>query len=172
MNPKPKPLKADRPRKKKTSKPYRAILEKQVEAVLKEIIFWRDSQVCVMGEIDGGRCGNGLMWNHVIAQGMSSWMKLEIGNVYVGCGSHNLLDKMGDKTIAAWLSSTFGAGALGALQAEMMAHHKQRRNVVELECLLAHYDYLFQNRFYVNPELPDLIKAGYYGSIIQGVWKG
>ena len=94
---KPKPEKQKKTKRVPVEK-RRKRLEKQIEDIIKLIIFWRDGQVCVMGKIDGGRCGNGLMWSHVIAQKQSSWLRIDLGNVVCGCGNHNLLDFHGDKT--------------------------------------------------------------------------
>lgn len=168
MNPNPKPTKADRPKKKRATKPHRAIVEKQVEEIVKLIIAWRDNQQCVMQNIDGGRCGNGLMWNHYIAQKQSNWLRLELGNVFFGCGNHNLLDFRGDKTFSIWFIKTFGVKAAEALQAEKAAHSGgKRRTVGELEDLLKQYDELYQNRYYCDSTFEGLIQGGYYGTIIR-----
>ena len=165
---KPKPIKGDRPRKPKRSKSNRAILEKQIEDILKLIIFWRDNQICVMQNIDGARCGNGLMWNHFIAQKQSNWLRLELGNVFVGCGNHNLLDFRGDKTLSIWFMKTFGVQAAEAMNAEARAHSGgKKRTMPELEDLLAHYDELYQNRFYIDSTQAGLIAGGYFGDIIK-----
>lgn len=163
---KPKPKKQAKVKRVPIEK-QRKILEKQIENVLKMIIAWRDGQVCVMGQIDGARCGNGLMWNHFIAQGQSHWMRLDLGNVYWGCGSHNLLDKYGDPILGMWVQSMFGLPAVIALRNEAKTHVKQKRTFDELTILLSHYDELYQNRFYVNLDLQSLIKAGYYGEIVR-----
>lgn len=168
----PKPEKQKRkPRPAKLPTRYE-ILEQQVEDTIKLIICWRDSQECVMKDIDGGRCGNGLMWNHYIAQKQSHWMKYDLGNAYWGCGNHNLLDKNGDPTLKIWVQKTFGTSVVLALQAEARAHsgNKLQRTEQDLEALRAHYDQLYQDRFFVGTDIPSRIKAGYYGKIIKGAW--
>lgn len=177
---KPKPTKASRkkmvkvpilppkPKKVPVAK-RRKILCKQLEAIVKEIIFWRDAQVCVQAATDGHRCGNGLMWGHYIAQKQSAWLRYELGNVFVQCGNHNQLDFRGDKSYALWFMTTFGPAAAQAMENERDAHRDgKQRSVVELEELLAHYDNLFQNRFFVSADIPSLIEAGFYGEIIKG----
>ena len=166
ITPCPKPTKEKKPKRVPIEK-QRKKLEKQIEAMVKQIIFWRDGQVCVMGKIDGGRCGNGLMWNHFIAQKQSSYLRLDLGNVFVGCGSHNMLDFRGDKTLAIWFMRTFGTVAAEAMQAAAREHSGKKRTLDELETLLAHYDELYQNRYTVDLALSALIRAGYYGSIIK-----
>jgi hypothetical protein len=160
LPPKPKKVPVAKQRKK---------LCKQLEAIVKEIIFWRDSQVCVQAATDGHRCGNGLMWGHYIAQKQSAWLRYELGNVFVQCGSHNQLDYRGDKSYSTWFMETFGVAAAKALEAERDTHRDgKQRSVIELEELLAKYDNLFQNRFYVNADIPSLIEAGFYGELIKG----
>jgi len=166
MPAKPKPTKEKRP-KRKLSKSNRSLLEKQIEATLKLIIFWRDNQQCVMQNIDGARCGNGLMWNHFIAQKQSSWLRLELGNVFCGCGNHNLLDFRGDKTLSIWFMKTFGVDAAEAMNKEARTNSGKKRTIPELEALLAHYDDLYQNRFYIDSTQQGLIDAGYFGAIIK-----
>ena len=143
-------------------------LEKQIEDIIKLIIFWRDGQVCVMGKIDGGRCGNGLMWSQVIAQKQSSWLRIDLGNVVCGCGNHNLLDFHGDKTLTLWFVSTFGVPALQALQSASRENSGKKRTEAELETLLAHLDDLYQNRFTADLTIGGLVMGGYYGEIIKG----
>jgi len=165
--PKPKPTKKAKV-KKKASKPRAKILEKQIEEIAKLIIFWRDGQDCVMKQMDGGRCGNGLMWNHFIAQKQSNWLRLDLGNVFCGCGNHNFLDFRGDKTLSIWFMKTFGTYTAEAMNKEKIAHSGgKKRTVAELEELLAHYDELYQNRYTVDLSLSSLIRAGYYGEIIR-----
>jgi len=164
--PKPKPTK-QKHKKRRLGKSPRAVLEKQIEDILKLIIFWRDNQQCVMSAIDGARCGNGLMWNHYIAQKQSKWLRLELGNVFCGCGNHNLLDFRGDKTFSIWFIKTFGVAAAEAMNAEKAEHTGKKQTINELESLLAEYDNLYQNRFYCDSTFDGLVRAGYYGEIIK-----
>jgi hypothetical protein len=168
IHPCPKPPKQGKPRKAKMPTRFE-ILEQQVEDTMKLIICWRDEQQCVMRDIDGIRCGNGLMWNHYISQGQSHWMKYDLGNAYWGCGNHNLLDKEGDPTLGIWVQSTFGNAAVLALQAEARVHsgNKLQRTEQDLEELLADYEALYQRRYYVDTDIPSRIAAGYYGNLIK-----
>lgn len=163
---KPKPVKQAKVKRVPIAK-RRKILEKQIEAIVKMIIAWRDGQVCVMGSIDGSRCGNGLMWNHYIAQGQSSWMRHDIGNVFWGCGNHNQLDKYGDPILGIWVQKTFGSVTVIALRDEAKAHVGKKRTEYELEELLAHYDDLYQNRYTAELTLEGLVRGGYYGEIVK-----
>ena len=142
-------------------------LEKQIEEVVKLIIFWRDGQQCVMSKMDGGRCGNGLMWNHFIAQKQSHYLRLDLGNVFCGCGNHNMLDFHGDKTLSIWFMMTFGVQAAAAMAVQAKEHAGHKWEGYELEDMLIHYDELYQNRYTVDLDLPSLIEAGYYGEIIR-----
>ena len=120
--------------------------------------------------MDGWRCGNGLMWGHYIAQGQSSWLKYDLGNVFVQCGNHNGLDHNGDKSYAVWFVSTFGVEVARAMDAERDAHREKsgakQRTIQELEELLAHYDALYETR-YGSYEFGEMIGLGYYGEIIK-----
>ncbi len=167
---KPKPSKEKKVKRVPAEK-RRKILEKQIEDMVKMIISWRDGQVCVMGEMDGVRCGNGLMWNHFIAQGQSNWMRLDLGNVFWGCGSHNGLDKWGDPILGIWVQETFGAKAVLALREEAKRHaNGKKRTEYELEEMLAGYDQLYQNRYTADLDLASLVVGGFYGQVIKKAW--
>lgn len=136
------------------------------------IMFWRDGNTCVMGSMDGSRCGNGLMWNHFIAQKQSSWLRLDIGNFFCGCGSHNMLDFRGDKVLAIWYMRTFGVDCAEKLQLEASLNKGKKRTIHELEAMLQKYDELYQNRYFVDSgNLNELVERGYYGEIIQRVFR-
>src|SRR5689334_15222180 len=90
---KPKPTRENRPKKTKISKPRRKVLEAQLKDLCIMLITWRDGQECVMK--GRGKCGNGLMWNHLVAQGKSPWLVYELGNIHLGCGVHNMEDFYG-----------------------------------------------------------------------------
>jgi len=166
ITPKPKPAKEKKVKRVPIEKQRRK-LEKQIEAIVKLIIFWRDGQQCVMSKIDGGRCGNGLMWNHFISQKQSGFLRLDLGNVFCGCGNHNLLDFRGDKTLAIWFMRTFGTTAAEAMQSAARDMRGKKRTLEELENLLAHYDDLYQNRYTTDLSISALIRNGYYGEIIK-----
>lgn len=172
---KPKPVrqKSGTSRKSGKVKSRRKILEQQLEAMVKQIIFWRDGQECVQHGLDGARCGNGLMWGHYVAQKQSHWLKYDLGNVFVQCGNHNLLDHNGDKSYSVWFANTFGQEAANATVMCGIEHRGIKRTIAELEEMLAHYDHLFENRFYADENgnlLNELVKAGYYGYIIKAAW--
>lgn len=157
LPPKPKKVPVAKQRKK---------LEKQVEAIVKMIIAWRDGQECVMR--GRGKCGGGLMWNHLVAQGKSPWLRYDLGNVHWGCGTHNMEDHHGSTVFPAWFISTFGPDAFEALDKERQEHIGRKPGVVELTEMLAKYDQLYQDRFYVSADIPSLVAAGYYGEIVRG----
>lgn len=163
---KPKPTKEKKVKRVPVAR-QRKRLEKQIEELVKLIIFWRDGQQCVMSKMDGGRCGNGLMWNHFIAQKQSHYLRLDLGNVFVGCGNHNMLDFHGDKTLSIWFMATFGVDTAARMAEQSKEHAGHKWELCELEALLAHYDELYQNRYTVDIELEPLIMAGYYGEIIK-----
>jgi len=161
----PKPVRERKPRKAKVM-PRRKQLEQQLKAMVIAIIFWRDGQECVQKATDGAKCGNGLAWGHYQSQGQSAWLRYDLGNVFVQCGNHNLLDKNGDKSYATWFVSTFGQAAAEAVQAEARAHSGgKQRTIQELEELLEWYDHLYQSRFCASETIEGRIKEGYYGEL-------
>jgi len=165
---KPKPTKADRPKKTPRPKNRRKILESQLEDICKAIVFWRDGAECVERFIDGNRCGGGIQWGHYIPRQQSGWLKYEIGNTFCQCRNHNNLHDKGSQTMAAWFGGVFGVNAQMKMEVERDAHRgKSQRTIQELEELLAYYDELYQNRFYVHLNLNTLMNAGYYGKIYK-----
>jgi hypothetical protein len=138
---------------------------KQLEALVKMIIAWRDGQECVMK--GRGKCGNGMMWNHLIAQGKSPWLRYDLGNVHWGCGVHNFEDKYGSSVFPAWFISVFGAASFDALDFDRETHVGKLHSVDELEDMVKHYEDLYQNRYTVNLDTASLVKAGYYGNIVK-----
>jgi hypothetical protein len=170
VRPKPKPEKTSVKRRNK-SQNRRKILEKQIEEMVKLIVCWRDGATCVMNGFGG--CGNGLMWNHFIAQGQSHWLKFDLGNVHWGCGNHNLLDYRGSKVFAIWFSETFGHQAMFAMEIERQSHTgaNGKRSIPELEAMLERYDELYQNRYmHGSDDLHEEVKGGYYGDVIRTAW--
>jgi hypothetical protein len=168
LHPKPKPEK--RVKKKRTfSKPRRKVLEGQLEAICKLIVFWRDGAVCVERGIDGVRCGGGLQWGHYIPRKQSSWLKYHLGNTFAQCRNHNNLHDKGSQTMAAWFGKTFGAKAQLALENERNFARSQnlKHTIPQLETMLAHYDELYQNRYFVELDTESQIEAGYYGEVIK-----
>ena len=168
---KPKPTREAKTKRVPIEK-QRKRLEKQIEEIGKLIMYWRDGQQCVMSQIDGARCGNGLMWNHFIGQKQSHYLRLDLGNFFCGCGNHNMLDFHGDKTLSIWFMQTFGVQTAAALNKQKLEHAGHKWQIHELESLLAHYDDLYENRFTVNLDLQSLIKAGYYGETVRQAFDG
>ena len=178
MKPIPKPRKSDRfrikvkavePKKEPLGKRKKRV-EKQLEAMVKMLIAWRDGQECVMR--GRGKCGNGMMWNHLVSQNSSAWLRYELGNVFWGCGTHNYKDYRGSTVMPTWFAEMFGVQTLKAMDLEAEQHAKQKHSLDELEAMLAHYDELYQNRYTVNLDTASLVAAGYYGEIIKKAWKG
>lgn len=170
----PKPTRPPKGKRTQT-KPRRKVLEMQLEAIVKQIVFWRDGSECVLRHIDGGRCGGKLNWGHFIPRSRSGWLKYDLAT-FVQCDSHNLIHDSrktggGDPIFGLWFSQTFGLPALESMSNEQRLHTGDKRTIPELEELLAHYDDLYQNRYYVNFEIPDLIRAGYYGEVIKKAYK-
>lgn len=175
FTPKPKPAPMQGKRRKQ-SKPRRKILEAQIEAMVKQIVFWRDGGECVERNVDGGRCGGKMNWGHFIPRSRSKYLKYDLAT-FVQCDNHNLIHDSkrtggGDPIFGLWFAKTFGLEALEAMSREQREHlNGKDRTIPELEEMLAHYDELYQNRYYVELDTPSLVKAGYYGKIIQDAYK-
>jgi hypothetical protein len=152
--------------------PRRKQLEQQLEAIVKLIVFWRDGAQCVERDIDGGRCGGKLNWGHFIPRSRSKYLKYDLAT-FVQCDSHNLIHDSrktggGDPIFGLWFTRTFGIDALEALSKTQREHiDGKAQTIPELEQLLAHYDQLYQDRFFVGTDIPSRIAAGYYGNIIK-----
>lgn len=174
MTPKPKPER--KPKGKRTfSKPRRKVLEMQLEAIVKQIVFWRDGGQCVEREIDGGRCGNVMQWGHFIPRARSKYLKYDLAT-FVQCNNHNLIHDSrktggGDPVFGLWFTKKFGITALEMLSRTQRENIDSKdRTIPELEEMLEHYDNLYQDRYYVSLDTPSLVKAGYYGEIIKEAW--
>lgn len=175
---KPKPTKADRkrvkvkattdqPRKEPMGKRKKRV-EKQLEAMVKMLIAWRDGQECVMK--GRGPCGNGMMWNHLVAQSKSPWLRYDLGNVFWGCGTHNMEDHFGSTVMPSWFISVFGVASFQAMDYAREFHIGMKYSLTELETMLEHYDNLYQNRYTVNADTDSLVAAGYFGNIIKNTY--
>lgn len=168
--PAPKPKKQSKKSAKRT-KPNRKVLEGQLKAIVYEIIMWRDGQECVQKGM--GECKNGLAWGHYVAQGQSAWLRYDLGNVHVQCGSHNLRDYNNDKSYTVWFTKRFGVDCAEAMDKERAEHSRQDRPIHELRDMLTHYDELYQNRYYVKDtgNVNELVERGYYGEVIKRVFR-
>lgn len=171
---KPKPTKSDRPKNPKVSKPKRKVLEKQIEEMVKRIVFWRDGGQCVERDIDGGRCGGIMNWGHFIPRNKSKYLKYDLAT-FVQCGAHNMMHDSrktggGDPIFGIWFTKTFGIEVLEELSRVQRENQndKGKHSIPDLEEMLAHYDDLYQNR-YTAPvgDLQAMIWAGYYGNVIR-----
>lgn len=181
---KPKPRKSDRkamvkspilpPKPKKVPVAKRKkILEAQLEAIVKQIVHWRDASTCVLANIDGGRCGGKVNWGHFIPRARSKYLKYDLAT-FIQCDNHNMIHDSkktggGDPIFGLWFTETFGIEALRAMSLEQRTHLNAdgKVSVADLEAQLAHYDELYQNRFFVNLDTASLVAAGYYGDIVR-----
>lgn len=171
-NPIHKPIR--KPKSAKAKKPSRTILEKQIEAIAKLIVFWRDGSECIERHIDGRRCGGGIQYGHYIPRAQSSWMKWNLGNTHAQCRNHNNLHDKGAQTMSAWFGNVLGNDVQKAFEKEVSEaiQGKWKYKIYELEAMLKEYDELYQNRYYVDAgNLNELVEKGYYGNIIQRVFR-
>lgn len=178
--PKPKPTKADRKKIKTTTKasrkPRRKVLEAQLEEMVKLIVHWRDGSLCVLRDIDGGRCGGKVNWGHFIPRSRSKYLKYDLAT-FIQCDSHNLIHDSrktggGDPIFGLWFSETFGLPALRAMSEIQRSHTgtEGKHSIPELEAMLDHYDQLYQNRYTVNLDTDSLVEAGYYGEVVKAAY--
>lgn len=174
MKPAPKPTRESRPKPKKIPvAKRRKILEAQLEAIVKQIVHWRDASTCVLVNIDGGRCRGKVNWGHFIPRNKSKYLKYDLAT-FIQCDGHNMMHDSkktggGDPIFGLWVAKNFGVEGLEALSEQQREHlgADGKRPIHELEEMLAHYDELYQNRFYVNLDIPSLVAAGYYGEILR-----
>ncbi len=172
---KPKPTKEKKSRKVRVVS-NRKKLEGQLEAIVKQIVFWRDGGQCVLSEIDGGRCRGIMNWGHFIPRNKSKYLKYDLAT-FVQCQGHNMMHDSsktggGDPIFGLWFAKTFGLETLEALSKEQREkqNDKGKHTIAELEEMLAHYDDLYDRHFSVTPVLTELVAEGYYGNIIYGAW--
>lgn len=151
----------------------RKILEAQIEAMVKQIVFWRDQSQCVLQQIDGGRCAGRVVWGHFVPRARSKYLKYDLAT-FCQCDGHNLIHDSrktggGDPIFGLWVTDTFGVETLRAISLEQRAHlgANGKRSIPELEDMLARYDHLYDMRFYVELTIPALVEKGYYGEVIQ-----
>lgn len=138
------------------------------------IVFWRDGGMCVEQSIDGRRCGGDIQYGHYIPRRQSKWMKWNLGNTHAQCRNHNNLHDKGSQTMGAWFGATFGNDTQLAFEKEVSEAIQENRNfrIYELEAMLQKYDELYQNRYFVDSgNLNELVERGYYGEIIQRVFR-
>lgn len=168
---KPKPV-HEKKGKKLTASKRRRLLDKEAEALLRELNEWRDGGMCVLHEIDGARCGGSLTpWSHYIPQIQSPWLVRAIGNTFITCASHNLLHHHKDPVFGIWYSKTFGVAANEAIWREKVAHTGKRALEWETEERIERLKYLLDNRPY-SYEIGHLIEGGFYGIWPQNNPKG
>jgi len=160
--PKPKPVREPKA-KKLTAPKRRKLLEKEVEALMRELVWWRDGSRCVLAEIDGKKCGNGIQWGHFIPRSRSAYMVYILGNSFCQCGNHNLMHKHEDPVFGVWYSGTFGQAASEAILADVRAHAGKKPAEWELQEWIDELRSLLDDRPAVHT-LELLIERGYYGS--------
>jgi hypothetical protein len=155
----------------KITRKTRKELTAEIEKVVKKIVSWRDGNECVEREIDGRRCGGGMNWGHFVPRKQSRHLKYDLAT-FIQCRNHNMLHDKGAQTFQAWFVGTFGVRAMQLLDrvAREMANTKLQP-VYELEETLAKYNKLYENRYYVEHEIEELVRKGYYGEYIKAAWK-
>lgn len=160
MTPKPKP--ANESKRKK-------LLERVIEAKIRDIIQWRDGNECVMKARGGGKCHGFLCINHYIPRNLSAFLKYDLGNVFWGCQNHNLLDHLGHPCMSSWFAFTFGEDCVKAMDKAQIDNVHSRRSVANLWDMLEHYKKLYENRYIVHG-FEEMVRGGYYGEIIRNVF--
>lgn len=170
MKPKPKPTKAEKPkaRKKKTNR-QKLIIE--LSNLMRELTTWRDGCICVLSEVDGGRCSEVSQWGHVIPQGGSGYLKHSLSNSFRQCSSHNKIhDKINPLLYINWYRHKFGSLATDMLdEASKKTYHIF--SIQDLIDMRDNLKQLIENRYSMNgASLAELVDAGYYGEIIREAW--
>lgn len=165
----PKPTKADRPKKKKV-KTNRQKLILEISDLCRKLTTWRDGCICVLCEVDGGRCNDVSQWGHVIPQGASGYLKHNLSNSFRQCGSHNKIHTNNQAIYLNWYRRKFGNLAFEMLtEASKKTYHKF--TVPDLWQTRDELKYLLDNIYLIEgTDISGLVFEGYYGSIIREAW--
>ena len=165
----PKPTKADRPKKKKV-KTNRQKLILEISDLCRKLTTWRDGCICVLCEVDGGRCNDVSQWGHVIPQGASGYLKHNLSNSFRQCGSHNIIHKTNQAIYLNWYRRKFGNLAFEMLtEASKKTCHKfTTPDLWEMRDELK--DLVGKTYLMAGAGIADLVYQGYYGSIIREAW--
>ena len=163
----PKPKQKSFP---ENSRRKRKWIEAQLKEMVKAIISWRDGQMCVEADVDGSRCGNGLMWGHFITQHASPWLRYNLSNVFWQCGNHNLIHDKHDLTYRIWYAAKFGDFSRNMIEREAAEHIGKKQKMYELEEMLERYIAMYETR-YGSYEIEEMVRLGYYGEIIKAAWE-
>ena len=166
---KPKPTKKDRPRKKKV-KTNRQKLILEISDLCRKLTTWRDGCICVLCEVDGGRCNDVSQWGHVIPQGASGYLKHNLSNSFRQCGSHNKIHTNNQAIYLNWYRRKFGNLAFEMLtEASKKTYHKF--TVPDLWQMRDELKKLVDNTYLMaGTDIAGLVFEGYYGSIIREAW--
>ena len=162
---KPKPLKALKERKRMGKAPVRPGTKQDVaqelEALIRQIVMWRDGNKCIEADIDGGRCGGAMQWGHFVPRSRSAWLSMTLAT-FRQCGNHNLLHRYNDPMMAAAVVKLLGPKWLAAITAEQQAHSDGKVYLHDLSERLERYQELWDNRPAVYT-VKTLLARGYYG---------
>jgi len=130
--------------------------------------------MCILADIDGGRCGGVLNWGHFIPRNKSKYLKYDLAT-FAQCGAHNMMHDSkktggGDPIFSLWFCKTFGLDALDAISTEQRLHlgASGKRSVPELRALFSDYTKLYDNR-YTAPigNIKEMVLSGYYGDVLK-----
>ena len=165
----PKPTKADKPKKKKV-KTNRQKLILEISDLCRKLTTWRDGCICVLCEVDGGRCNDVSQWGHVIPQGASGYLKHNLSNSFRQCGSHNIIHKTNQAIYLNWYRRKFGNLAFEMLtEASKKTYHKfTTPDLWEMRDELK--ELVGKTYLMAGAGIADLVYQGYYGSIIREAW--
>ena len=145
-------------------------LRDAVKVLCREITYWRDGLQCVERNIDGGHCGGGMQWGHVVPQGQSAYLALDLGNAHVQCAAHNTIHGHFQAVYNDWVRSKFGNRSFDALKQARSDYEGYQFDEPELLEKLAQYNELYDNRFHASVDVESLVSAGYYGEFIKEAW--
>lgn len=168
VTPAPKPTKQKKA-KRKLKNPRKALL-KEIDKMCRQLTIWRDGCVCVLSDVDGGRCDRVSQWGHVIPQGASGYLKHNLSNSFRQCATHNLLHRSNQAIYLNWYRHKFGSKAFDALTEESKkTYHKF--TMADLEEIRDNLHELIGNTYMMGgATLEQLVDAGYYGSVIRSTW--
>ena len=154
--------KAEKKPKQKRTKSTRKQLEAQLEALIRQIVWWRDGGRCIEADIDGVRCGGGIQWGHFTPRRQSAWLKFTLAT-FCQCRNHNGLHDKGSQTMGLAVDMLLGTEWHRQHEIERDAHRNAKITTSDLQDRLKFYQELWDNRPSVFA--PEMLKElGYYAS--------
>ena len=149
---KPKPVNEHKTRKG---------VQSQLEDAIRELVWWRDSGICIEAATDGGRCGGGNQWGHFISRHNSPWLAFTI-STFVQCRNHNGIHAHDTTPMTIAINKLLGPEWIESMYATQRQYVHIKPNKDDLKCRLEVYRMLLAHRPSIYT-VAELLAGGYYG---------